>query len=129
MKNFLLLALMISLPAMANQNVTNNPLNIVQTWAKAVKERNGKKQYSLLCKQQQNKNRATLQELNWVTGVSSPSVGNFKITQLKQNQYSVSYQILLQNKDVGRIADTIQVTNGCISSFKYLSPSAVAPVE
>ena len=39
----------------------NEPLSVVQAWGKAVKERDGKKQYQLLCPDQQKKNRATLE--------------------------------------------------------------------
>lgn len=111
----------------------NNPLKVVQAWAKAAQERNGKKQYQLLCKDQQNKNRANLKSTHWVTGVSSPRIGSFKINKLTKKQgssvYLVNYQIVLQGKSVGMVTDQLLVKNGCIAEFKYLSPTEGEPTQ
>lgn len=121
--------LVILIPSIAL--ATDDPAKVVEGWAKAAKERDGKKQYQLLCADQQDKTRATLESLNWVTGVSSPGIGKYKITKLTQKQdttdFLVKYQIILQGKSVGTVSDQLQVKNGCISKFKYLSPTDEKP--
>lgn len=113
----------------------NDPMQVVQAWAKAVKARDGKKQYQLLCPEQQAQNRASLESTNWVTGVSSPQIGEFKIEKMKESKmqkrpaviFSVKYQIILSGHPVGTVSDRLQVKNGCIAQFNYLSPSNVYP--
>ena len=106
---------------------TNRPLTIANDWATAAKERNGKKQYQLLCKDQKKKNYADLKELNWVTGVSSPQIGSYTIvpSQQNKNEFLVKYQIILNDKAIGSVTDTLQIKNNCIAKFNYLSPSGV----
>lgn len=128
-KLLLKIILIIFIPALSF--ATHDPLKIAHNWAKAAKERNGKKQYQLLCKDLQNKNRANLESTNWVTGVSSPRIGNYKITKLPQKKGStnvlVKYQIILQNKVEGSVSDILKIKNGCIAEFKYLSPTEEEP--
>lgn len=110
----------------------NDSQKIVKAWAKAAQERNGKKQYLLLCKNQQNKNRADLESTHWVTGVSSPSIGDYKIIKLPKKHgafFLVKYQIVLQGKSVGTVTDKLQIKNGCIAEFKYLSPTEGEPIH
>ena len=111
----------------------NEPLSVVQAGGKAVKERDGKKQYQLLCPDQQKKNRATLETANWVTGVSSPQIGGFRIARLKKKQDSteflIIYQIILSSKSVGSVSDQLRIKNGCITQFNYLSPSDERPTR
>jgi len=107
---------------------TNEPMDIVKAWAKATKERDGKKQYQLLCSDQQDKNKAGLEALNWVTGVSSPGIGDYKISKLTVKRgtsvFLINYQIVLQTKPVGSVSDKLYIKNGCIAKFRYLSPAA-----
>jgi len=106
----------------------NEPITVVKAWAQAAKERNGKKQYQLLCTDQRNKNKAILESLNWVTGVSSSGIGDYKITKLTEKRgtmiFLIKYQIILQNKPIGIVSDQLTVQKGCIIKFKYLSPTA-----
>lgn len=111
----------------------NKPQQVVQAWAKAAQERNGKKQYLLLCKDQKNKNRANLESTHWVTGVSSPGIGSYKITKLAKKHgtdvFLVKYRIVLQGKSIGTVTDKLRVKNGCIAEFKYLSPTEGEPTQ
>jgi hypothetical protein len=109
----------------------NDPVKVVRAWAQAAKERDGKKQYQLLCANQRNKNKAALVSLNWVTGVSSPSIGDYKITKLSEKRGStvflIKYKVTLQKKSVGIVSDKLFVKNRCITKFKYLSPTEGIP--
>lgn len=53
----------------------------VQTWAKAVQQRNGAVQLAVLAPELQQQTRAQYEEMNWVTGVSSPWVDSYTISK------------------------------------------------
>lgn len=85
----------------------------VQAWAKAVKNRNGAVQYALASPSLQNKTLKTFEELNWVTGVSSPWVESYKIsdtvkTGADQQSYDVSFQLMTSTSSAG--GGTVKVT-------------------
>jgi hypothetical protein len=119
------------IPSIVLATSHHSPIQVIQAWGEAVKLRDGKKQYQLLCPDQQAKNHAALQAINWVTGVSSPQVGAYKIEKIThkhgESDFLVRYQILLNHKLVGTVSDTIQVKHGCIAQFNYLSPSGERP--
>jgi hypothetical protein len=94
-------------------------------------------QYMMLCPDLQNKNLATLESLNWVTGVSSPQISGFKVQKsaTEDNTYNIQYQIAMGNKIIGTVTDKISVQKAnpqssqrwCIRQFNYLSPSTITP--
>lgn len=117
-----------------------SPAAVAKTWAQAAKDRNGAVQYMLLCPELQAAKLSTLKELNWVTGLSSPQVGTYKITPGKSNnnlwRYDVTYQIVLNNKIYGSNVDHLQLIKTpdknssqqwCIKQFNLLSPAADKP--
>ena len=131
MHNFSKLLVLILMPSIAI--AANNPMQTAEAWAKAVQGRDGKKQYQLMCIDLQKANYDTLQSDNWVTGVSSPQVKTFSIEKGKQNKgtvdYLVKYQMIAGGEIIGSVTDQLQVKNGCISGFKYLSPSDADPTQ
>ncbi len=58
-----------------------SPEEAVQTWAEAIKARNGAVQYAVLSPALQKKTRKQFEELNWVTGVSSPWVDSYTVSE------------------------------------------------
>ncbi|MCP1144746.1 hypothetical protein [Lysinibacillus endophyticus] len=56
----------------------------VQTFAKAVKLRNGALQYAILSEKEKAKVKKSFEECHWVTGVSSPWVETYKIISEKE---------------------------------------------
>jgi photosystem II stability/assembly factor-like uncharacterized protein len=85
----------------------------VQAWAKAVKSRNGAVQYALFSPGLQTKSLKAFEELNWVTGVSSPWVESYQISDMvkadsDQQSYDVSFQLKTSSGSAGGI--TVKVT-------------------
>jgi hypothetical protein len=71
----------------------------VQTWAKAVKSRNGAVQYTVLSPALQNASLKSYDDLNWVTGVSSPWVDSFTISNpIKVNDTKQTFDIAFKLK-------------------------------
>ena len=58
-----------------------DPLNAAETWAEGVKTRNGALQYAVMSPTLKKEHFAKLVDSNWSTGVSSPWVDGFKITE------------------------------------------------
>lgn len=111
---------------------SDTPKAFVTAWAQAVKDRNGKAQYLLMCPELQKANFQNLKALNWVTGVSSPWISRYKIISRSMSKFSVEYQFSLSNGIVGTVTDDIIInrfdhkTNSswqyCVSKFNDLSP-------
>lgn len=118
-----------------------NPQAVAQNWAQAAQNRNGGVQYMLLCPTLQKSNKSKLQQLNWVTGVSSPQIKDFQIiTKGQKNQtwlYAIQYQMSMSNKNIGTTTDHLEIIKTdpqlhssqqwCINKFNLLSPSAAKP--
>lgn len=117
----------------APANQPKKPAEIVAAWATAAKSRDGKIQYALLCPDQQKKYRKTFENLNWVTGVSSPQIKSFKVSTLKQNdafsEFNIRYEVGFNQHSAGFVVDRLRVADGCIARFKYLSPAGMRPVK
>jgi hypothetical protein len=64
------------------------PDEAVKTWAEAVKMRNGAVQYAVMTPSLKEKMRPDFEAMGWVTGVSSPWVDSYKITN--QNEVSAN---------------------------------------
>lgn len=84
-----------------------------QTWAKGVKTRNGALQFAVLSPELQAKMKANYVERNWITGVSSPWVENYKIVrQIQQGQgweIEIEYQLMTSTGNAGTEIDRIRV--------------------
>ena len=59
----------------------HDPLTTAKAWAEAVKTRNGAWQYALLSPELQKEYYDSLKEMNWITGVSSPWIDKYKVTE------------------------------------------------
>jgi hypothetical protein len=62
-------------------------------YAEAVKTRNGALQYAVMSDELKEQNRKSLEELNWVTGTSSPWVADYKIERTQGSDTRWTYQI------------------------------------
>jgi len=87
----------------------------VNAWAKAVKSRNGAVQYALLGPELQSRTAKTYEELNWVTGVSSPWVGSYQVSNQADVEpgtaaYDVAFQLKTSTGNAGE--GTVRVTVG-----------------
>jgi hypothetical protein len=116
-----------------------NPKAVASAWANAEKSRNGAVQYMLMCPDLQKENVNNLDELNWVTGVSSPWITNVKIISQKKNQttwkFDIQYTFSTGGGSAGSAVDHIDVVHVndeanlaqkyCISQFGYLSPASM----
>ncbi|MED1725585.1 hypothetical protein ACWKW1_10055 [Brevibacillus parabrevis] len=79
--------------------IPTSAYDTAQTWAKAVKLRNGALQYALLTEQARSGLKAPLENAHWVTGASSPWVEGFTVASITddsagsgQNQ-KLKYQV------------------------------------
>jgi hypothetical protein len=88
----------------------------VQTWAKSVKSRNGAVQYAVLSPSLQAQTAKTYEEMNWVTGLSSPWVDSYEVSAGAQadnkgtKTYEVSFKLKTSTGDAG--SGTVKVTVG-----------------
>ncbi|RTE09370.1 copper amine oxidase N-terminal domain-containing protein [Paenibacillus whitsoniae] len=88
---------------------------VVKAWAKGVKNRNGAAQYALLSAELRKQTAKTYEELNWVTGVSSPWIDSYQVSDsVKAEDGSVSYKVTFQLKtSTGSAGEgTVKVTVG-----------------
>lgn len=77
----------------------DTPQEAAQTWAKAVKQRNGAVQFALLSADSKKKTESHYKQIHWVTGVSSPYVDQFDITkEQKINDRTWKFDIEFQLK-------------------------------
>lgn len=71
-----------------------DPLSAANTWAEAVKMRNGAWQYALMSPELKEEKHQTLAENYWSTGVSSPWVESYKVAEKERiNAATYLYQI------------------------------------
>lgn len=63
----------------------------VESYAKAIKERKGAIQYALFSDKLREANRAKFEEMNWVTGVSSPWVTGYDIKNTGNGTYDITF--------------------------------------
>ncbi|MGG1519625.1 copper amine oxidase N-terminal domain-containing protein [Paenibacillus oryzisoli] len=87
----------------------------VKTWAKEVKNRNGAAQYALLSPELRSETVKTYEDLNWVTGVSSPWIDSYQVSDgVQADNGSVSYDVGFQLKtSTGSAGEgTVKVTVG-----------------
>jgi len=65
----------------------------VESWARGVKTRNGALQFAVLSPELQMKMRQEFSGNGWVTGVSSPWVNDFSITNTGSSENSATYEV------------------------------------
>lgn len=82
-------------------------------WAKAVKERNGAVQYLLMCPALQKENLTRLENSNWVTGVSSPWVSDYRVALIsktyKEERYKIVYTLYTGAGIMGKSTDSLKI--------------------
>jgi len=72
----------------------STPEQAIETWARAVKTRNGALQYAMIHPDKRKSLLKEMQERNWVTGVSSPWLERYKISKgTKQKDGSVLFSV------------------------------------
>lgn len=112
--------------------------SLAQAWAQAAKDRNGAVQYMLMCAPLQQANLKNLEELNWVTGVSSPEISQFQMKNLRRTgdgfAVGIDYSLSLNRQVVGHVIEQLSIkpvadeagasSSWCIDKFRYLSPAS-----
>jgi len=72
----------------------STPEQAIETWARAVKTRNGALQYAMIDPDKRSLVLKAMQERNWVTGLSSPWLERYKISKgTKQKNGSVLFNV------------------------------------
>jgi hypothetical protein len=105
----------------------------VNAWADAVKNRNGAVQYSLLSSELKKQTLESYREMNWVTGVSSPWVESYQVSEGVSADdgstvYDVTFALQTSSGDAGN--GTVKVTvgrqdgNWPITGLEYVGDSA-----
>ncbi|RXT00625.1 hypothetical protein [Ammoniphilus sp. CFH 90114] len=74
------------------------PREVIQTWSHALQQRNGAVQYALLSKELRDPYLLEMEQLNWVTGVSSPWIQDFSIKEQKKisdqkSEFLISFEV------------------------------------
>lgn len=64
--------------------VAQSSKQAIEAWSQALKDRNGAVQYAYLSKQLRARYYFVFEELNWVTGGSSPWIDQYKVTKEKK---------------------------------------------
>lgn len=60
------------------------PQEAVETWAEAVRRRNGAAQLAMMSPKLREQKRSEYEAMNWVTGVSSPWVNKSEVTSVRK---------------------------------------------
>jgi hypothetical protein len=86
-----------------------------QAWANGVKSRNGAVQYAVLSPDLQSRTVKQYEELNWVTGISSPWIDKYELSAgVKTDNGDVSYEVafFLATSSGSAGAEKLKVTAG-----------------
>ena len=82
----------------------------VEMYAKSVKERNGAIQFGLMDRDNRMANYSNLNELNFVTGVSSPWIDSYEILSTGDNSFRITFHLKTSNpKDVITMTSDIKL--------------------
>ncbi len=73
--------------------LSTDPAETIKEWVKACQSRNGALQYALYSPELKEKTLTQFKELGWVTGVSSPWIEDFKISEPQPEGESLVYQV------------------------------------
>ena len=111
------------------------PQALVTIFAEAVQNRNGAVQYMLFCPNLQKKYLAQYEEMNWVSGTSSPSLTSYQLHHISANQFSIHFTLRLQGNAAGTVLDQLKIIRAeadfskpqhyCIASYKRISHFSV----
>lgn len=82
------------------------PKQAVELWILGVNNRSGAVQYAMLSPSLQKQSREKFEQTHWVTGQSSPSVSNFRLTKVEKlsefkMRYTVKYDLETSVEDFG----------------------------
>ncbi|WP_165972068.1 YCF48-related protein [Paenibacillus piri] len=95
----------------------------VQTWADAVKSRNGAVQYAVLSPALQGQTVKQYEELGWVTGTSSPWVESYQLSAGVKSDAGINYDVQFQLKtssgDAG--VEKAKVTAGSLDGKWFIT--------
>lgn len=88
----------------------------VQTWAKAVKMRNGAVQFAVLSQELQEQTKGKFEEQNWVTGLSSPWVDKYSILKKSKmdkgiEAYTVEFRLATSTGYAGSVKAFLTIEN------------------
>lgn len=88
----------------------------VQTWAKAVKMRNGAVQFAVLSQELQEQTKGIFEEQNWVTGLSSPWVEKYSILKKSKTDkgieaYTVEFRLATSTGYAGSVKAYLTIEN------------------
>ncbi|MCL6443871.1 MAG: hypothetical protein K6T83_10525 [Alicyclobacillus sp.] len=91
-----------------------SPQEAADTWAKAIKLRNGALQYAIMIPALQKKLKHIYQENNWITGVSSPWVTNYTIKEISaskdgQRHFEIKYSLTDSTKASYTVTESLAV--------------------
>ncbi len=103
-----------------------NDLNdTVEMYAKSIKERNGAIQFGLMDSDNRMANYTNLNDLNFVTGVSSPWVDSYEILSTGDNTFKITFHLKTSDpKDIITMTTDIKfVEEGTTFRIKSLSNS------
>jgi hypothetical protein len=95
----------------------------IKLWAQSVKNRNGAVQYALLSPELQSQTAKAYEDMNWVTGLSSPWVDSYQVSDGVQAEnagtgYDVTFQLKTSTGSAGE--GTVKVTVGSQQDGKWL---------
>lgn len=89
-----------------NGLMVTEPKQAVELWILGVNNRSGAVQYAMLAPALRKQSRSKFEETHWITGQSSPSVSNFRFTNVEklsetQMRYTVVYDLFASYGDFG----------------------------
>ncbi|WP_336822713.1 hypothetical protein [Sporosarcina sp. USHLN248] len=89
-----------------NGLMVGEPKQAVELWIVGVNNRSGSVQYAMLSPSLRKQSRSKFEETHWITGQSSPSVTNFRITKVEKlneskMRYTVKYDLWASYGDFG----------------------------
>ncbi|WP_226793200.1 hypothetical protein [Bacillus sp. B1-b2] len=88
----------IQLMSFMNGLMVGEPKQAIELWLLGVNNRSGAVQYAMLSPSLQKQSRSKFEQIRWVTGQSSPSVSNFRFTNVEKLseskiRYTVKYDL------------------------------------
>lgn len=105
----------------------NTAEETAKEYAQAVQKRNGAVQYALMSETLRAKNKAAFEELNWVTGVSSPWISDYEIKKTNEGKYDILFHWATS---AGKAGDsTTQLTVSKIKGTEYWEITGIKEIE
>lgn len=83
-------------------------LGAVNSWAEAVKQRNGAWQYAVMTPELKVTSLEDFTSMNWTTGTSSPWVKEFKVKKIAEADQSIRYSVTFTwTESTGSLSDSV----------------------